>query len=258
VRCTETLRPLAQLTGEKVRVVTSLHLHNKSSRTGSADSGPDIDSLIREAIASGEPTVVCAHRVNLPDLRAAALAVLTGHVAAGEAKGSSADDELDEPFELPKEWDDVLNTSGFWVLNVARLPPPPEPEMAEREMADLVAAREAEGETMRQAAKRAGPPAAEPPARPLWRRLLRLPARDDARDAIRAGQPAGPAELAEMAGLPVPGDEALVPALLGAPVPDAPEPIEAPEVAAASEPADARPPVGVLVSADHYDLAELS
>ena len=84
-RCTETLRPLAQLTGERVREVPALYIHDKSSGTGSADSGQDIDSLIRAAIAAGEPTVVCAHRENLPDLRAAALAALTGHVAAGSS-----------------------------------------------------------------------------------------------------------------------------------------------------------------------------
>jgi 8-oxo-dGTP diphosphatase len=201
-RCTETLRPLAQLTGAQVRQVPSLYIHHNSSGTGSADSRSAIDSLIREAITAGEPAVVCAHRENLSDLRAAALAALTGHVAAGDGP---ADHALDDPFELPKDWDDSLNTSGFWVLNVAPLPPAQESE------AEAEAARE---------------PAPEPPARPLWRRLLRLPA--------RAGSPAVPVIASE------PGTDA-----------GDTEP-------AAAEPSDDSAPVGVLVSADRYDLAELS
>jgi 8-oxo-dGTP diphosphatase len=207
VRCTETLRPLAQLTGEQVREVPSLYIHHKSSGTDSADSGPDIDSLIRAAIAAGEPTVVCAHRENLPVLRAAALAALTGHVAAGE---SPAEDAVDDPFELPKEWDDALNTSGFWVLNVAPLPAAVEP-----------------------GAVAPVPQAPDPAARPLWRRLLRLRPRDYVLDAGElAGGPAAPSTLA---GLGEAGDEARDAA-----------------------PASDGGPAGVLVSADRYDLAELS
>jgi len=202
VRCTETLRPLAQLAGERVREVPSLYIRDKSSGTGSADSNPDIDSLIREAIVAGEPTVVCAHRENLPDLRAAALAALTGHVAAGEGP---ADHALDDPFELPKEWDDTLNTSGFWVLNVGPLPLANEPEP------------EVEAEADHE-------PSPAPSARPLWRRLLRLPARDSARVMT--------------AGVSEPSDD--------------------PEPSDAAEPSNAPEPVGVLVSADRYDLAELS
>jgi hypothetical protein len=113
---------------------------------------------------------------------------------------------LDDPFELPKEWDDTLNTSGFWVLHVALLPSAEEPE----------AQAEAVHETV---------PA--PPARPLWRRLLRLPARDSA-SGVRArhGAPVDEGRDHE------PGD-VLVPSADSA-------------------------PAGVLVSADLYDLAELS
>ncbi len=158
--------------------------------------------------------MVCAHRENLPDLRAAALAALTGHVAAGE---TSADDTRDAPFELPKEWDDTLNTSGFWVLNVAPLPAPAEPEA----VAEAPAAAAAH----------------EPLARPLWRRLLGLPARDSAR--VEPG--------AVHSAVPEPGD-------------DDPRARarrrrrdrRGPATAAASAPA------GVLISADRYDLAELS
>jgi 8-oxo-dGTP diphosphatase len=214
-RCTETLRPLAQLTGEQVRGVRSLYIHDKSSRTGSADSGPDIDSLIRAAIAAGEPTVVCAHRENLPGLRAAALAALTGYRVAGEI---TADDAPQDRFELPKEWDDTLNTSGFWVLNVAALP------QALPSAADLEAAAEA---------GQPAPTAPEQPARSLWRRLLRR----GARDSVRGRDPlaGGPAGLSALAGAGGAGDEAR-------------DPARAPESG----------PAGVLISADRYDLAELS
>ena len=83
VRCAETLGPLAALTGEQVRLERSLYLHNQSSRTDAADSGTEIAALVREAIAAGEPTVICAHRENLPVLQEAALTALAGH-SAGE------------------------------------------------------------------------------------------------------------------------------------------------------------------------------
>jgi 8-oxo-dGTP pyrophosphatase MutT (NUDIX family)/phosphohistidine phosphatase SixA len=120
VRCADTLRPLAQLTGEQVRVEQSLYVHNQSPRMGAADSGSDIAALVREVIASGEPTVICAHRENLPLLQKAALAALAAHpddAADASAPGDGA-------AELPAEWDETLPTSGFWVLNVAPLPQP--------------------------------------------------------------------------------------------------------------------------------------
>src|SRR6266700_5842385 len=52
VRCTETLRPLSQLTGEQVRAESSLYMNNESSGTTAADPDPDITALVREAIAS--------------------------------------------------------------------------------------------------------------------------------------------------------------------------------------------------------------
>lgn len=101
VRCLETLRPLAELTGARVREEPALYLHHQaSSGTGRADSAPSIAALVREAIASAEPTVFCAHRENIPDLQAAVLAVLS--------VGS----------DLPNDWDDSLPTAGFWILNV--------------------------------------------------------------------------------------------------------------------------------------------
>jgi 8-oxo-dGTP diphosphatase len=123
VRCTETLRPLAQLTGEQVRLEKSLYIHNQPPRTGAADSGSEITALVREVIASGEPTVICAHRENLPVLQQAALAALAGRSAGAAGAAAPADASA----ELPKEWNEPLPTSGFWVLNVAPLPPPPGP-----------------------------------------------------------------------------------------------------------------------------------
>jgi 8-oxo-dGTP pyrophosphatase MutT (NUDIX family)/phosphohistidine phosphatase SixA len=123
VRCADTLRPLAQLTGEQVRLEKSLYIHNQPPRTGAADSGSDITALVRAVIASGEPTVICAHRENLPVLQQAALAALAGR--SDGAAGAAAPG--DASAELPKEWNEPLPTSGFWVLNVAPLPPPPGP-----------------------------------------------------------------------------------------------------------------------------------
>lgn len=194
VRCADTLRPLAELTGGHVRTEPSLSIHNQSSETDAAYSVPAMTALLREVIAAGEPTVLCAHRENLPALREAALTVLAGHsagepgpVASGgpivsadpivfggsSMSGGTASSGM--VADLPKEWDDLLPTSGFWVLNVA----PPS-----------------------SAGWSAGQPAATSPAapRPWWRRLF--------------------------GGSAVRGD------------------------------GDHRDPVGVLVSADRYDLSE--
>jgi 8-oxo-dGTP diphosphatase len=131
VRCTDTLRPLAELTGGQVRTEPSLSIHNQSSGTDAAYSVTAMAALVREAVAAGEPTVVCAHRENLPGLREAALTVLAGHsagepgpVASGGIVASGGPGRSGSTLvDLPKEWDDPLPTSSFWVLNVA----PPEP-----------------------------------------------------------------------------------------------------------------------------------
>lgn len=112
IRCTETLRPLAEVTGEQVRAEPALYIHNHSA------PGDNLVALVREVIAVGEPTVICAHRENLPVLQQAALAVLAGHSAAqpdGPPTGAPT-------AELPKDWDEPLPTSGFWVLNIAAAP----------------------------------------------------------------------------------------------------------------------------------------
>ena len=129
VRCVETLRPFAELSGAELREEPSLYIHTQSSRTDPADSQPSIAALMTQAIAAGEPTIFCAHRENIPVLQAAALAALgLDQPASDAAPGSARADVGLEGFpELPKEWDDPLPTSGFWVLNLTHPPPAPHP-----------------------------------------------------------------------------------------------------------------------------------
>jgi 8-oxo-(d)GTP phosphatase len=102
VRCLDTVRPYAALTGTQVRAERSLYV--QSSGTGPADSA----ALITETIRAGEPAVCCAHRENMPVLQAAAVGALGGPDSG----------------RMPEEWGNMLPTSGFWVLHMA-LPPPP-------------------------------------------------------------------------------------------------------------------------------------
>jgi 8-oxo-dGTP diphosphatase len=90
VRCVETVRPYAEFTGAQIRVEESL----EPSRTASGES----IALIADAVVCGEPTVLCAHRENLPSLLAAAADMLGA---------SHAPDERDGP----------LPTAGFYVLH---------------------------------------------------------------------------------------------------------------------------------------------
>jgi 8-oxo-dGTP pyrophosphatase MutT (NUDIX family)/phosphohistidine phosphatase SixA len=230
VRCADTLRPLAELTGEEVRAEPSLYLHGRSSPTGAADPAADLTALVREVIASREPTVICAHRENLPLLQEAALASLTGHSASVSGNGApGAGGPGDVIAQLPKEWDEALPTSGFWVLNVA--PPPPaeaaaDPGGGPPMPADLVAT----------------PPSA---GRPWWRRLLGGIA--TARDASPSGQPG--ADGRQVGQAVVAGADA------GAPGGDTAGRVD---VAGSGDagPGGSAGPVGVLVSADRYDLSE--
>jgi 8-oxo-(d)GTP phosphatase len=93
-RCAETVRPYAELTRATVRPEPAL----QPSRTGSGDPS----ALIARAVAAGGPAVVCAHRENLSDLLAAALAAL----GAADVRVAGAD----EPEPLPP--------SGFWALHM--------------------------------------------------------------------------------------------------------------------------------------------
>jgi 8-oxo-dGTP diphosphatase len=224
VRCTDTLRPLSEATGKQVRVEQSLYLHGQSSPPGAADPGTEITALIREVIASGEPTVICAHRENLPDLQEAALTALAGHSAHAPGAGASG-----AIAELPNEWDEALPTSGFWVLNVAPLPAPPAPEP------DLAAPGPAAPEP---------PDPAPAPGRRWWQRL-----RVRASHAVSA-RPAGDLTGGDVGSAHATGGNA-----------DGSETDEGDVTG--SEPrggdgdyASTAGPAGVLISADRYDLAE--
>jgi 8-oxo-(d)GTP phosphatase len=92
VRCTETVRPYAELTGAEVQLDSSLEI----SGTDPGACPP----LIADAVAAGQPTVFCAHRENLPLLLAAALDALGVH-------------------GVPEGVRDPLPTAGFWVLHTA-------------------------------------------------------------------------------------------------------------------------------------------
>jgi 8-oxo-(d)GTP phosphatase len=92
VRCTETVRPYAELTGAEIEAEYSIEI----SRTDPAASA----ALIADAVRAGEPAVFCAHRENLPRLLAAAVSALGGY---GGGVGEH----------------DTLPTAGFWVLHIA-------------------------------------------------------------------------------------------------------------------------------------------
>jgi 8-oxo-dGTP diphosphatase len=230
-RCADTLRPLAELTGEEVRAEPSLYLHGRSSPTGAADPAADLTALVREVIASREPTVICAHRENLPFLQEAALASLTGHSASVSGNGApGAGGPGDVIAQLPKEWDEALPTSGFWVLNVAPLPQAqdPDPSPAPPMPADLVASARAT-------------------SRRWWRRVFggansaHVPLLDTSA-SDRQGTDAHHGDEAAVTGT---GGEARADELNGGHA-----------LAADAGRGSTDRPAGVLVSADRYDLAE--
>jgi 8-oxo-dGTP diphosphatase len=226
VRCADTLRPLAELTGGQVRPVPSLSLHNQSYGTGAADSDTEVTALVREVIASGEPTVICAHRENLPVLQEAALAALTGDPA--DAPGAAAPG--DAITGLPKEWDDGLPTSGFWVLNVAQLP-----SGLERDQEP--------GQSCEQAAPAPPEPSDRLASRsaasgPWWRRVIG--------GTASPGLSVGDAPAGRRGGAEAAGNEAGGKTRAAEPARDA----------APAASADTGRPVGVLISADRYDISE--
>jgi len=102
VRCLDTVRPYAALSGARVREEHALQV--RSSGTDPAASA----DIISETVRAGEPAVCCAHRENLPVLQAAAIGAL------GPPDGAA----------LPSEWGDALPTSGFWVLHMTPAPAP--------------------------------------------------------------------------------------------------------------------------------------
>lgn len=166
VRCLDTVRPLAQRTGATLQEEPSLYIHGQPPATGlpapaAPRPGVTLTALVRSAIASAEPTIICAHRENLPLLQQTALSALgirftvvagadrgdvdgtgphgTGADGAGAnragAERAGADGAADgvraggpdadvgaAGVGIAVEWNDDLPTSGFWVLNVAQPP----------------------------------------------------------------------------------------------------------------------------------------
>ena len=229
-----------------MRLERSLYLSDQPPGTGAADSGSEITALLREVIASGEPTVICAHRENLPELREAALAALAGHPDASGAVVPG-----DALAELPKDWDVTLPTSGFWVLNVAPLPPPAEPERAEQdpdpaapEPPDSAAAASALSRRRWQLRRtRSGRVAGPRPASEVAGRDVRdadVAGRDVAGGGVAGGGVASGAARGNTA-RGGPGDSGVSPGETRA---------------GDSRAASAAGRVGVLVSADRYDLSE--
>jgi phosphohistidine phosphatase SixA len=230
-RCADTLRPVSQLTGEQVRKEPALYIHGQPSITGEADTAAEVTALVREALAAGEPAVICAHRENLPLLQEAALSALAGHSApapgGGAAAGGAPDDVIGQ---LPKEWDEPLPTAGFWVLNVAPLPPAP--ESGESAPAGPDQARPEQARAMP-----AGLVTTPPPSRPWWRRLLAWFAGRGATVGRRRGVDGARREEEDVtAGSNADADEAVA-----GDARDGDDPVG---------------PLGVLVSADRYDLSE--
>jgi 8-oxo-dGTP diphosphatase len=90
-RCVATVRPYAALTGAKLEVEPAL-------APGAFEEDPEAGpALVTAAVAAGQPTLVCAHRENIPPLLAAASAAL----------GAAPPD------------DPALRKGGFWVLHSA-------------------------------------------------------------------------------------------------------------------------------------------
>jgi 8-oxo-(d)GTP phosphatase len=90
-RCVATVRPYAALTGAKLEVEPALTV---GAFEDDPEAGP---ALVAAAVAVGEPTVICAHRENIPPLLA----------AASEALGAVPPDGR------------TLRKAGFWVLHSA-------------------------------------------------------------------------------------------------------------------------------------------
>lgn len=71
LRCLDTVRPYAGLAGERVQAQPALGTAPPTGQGSAAD-------VIASAIASAQPTIVCAHRENLPGLIDAALEMSRG------------------------------------------------------------------------------------------------------------------------------------------------------------------------------------
>ncbi|HEX3965916.1 MAG TPA: NUDIX hydrolase [Trebonia sp.] len=106
VRCLDTVRPYADITGSTVRPEDSLRALSRSAAANPA-------SLIYALIVARDPAIVCAHRENLPFLLEAAL-VVTGTGADGNQVPASA------RRPLPKGGLLVLHLSGETLAAIDR------------------------------------------------------------------------------------------------------------------------------------------
>jgi 8-oxo-(d)GTP phosphatase len=81
LRCTETVRPYAEVAGVPIETDRSFYDHlgrtdSGSSSTGSSSTGSSSTALIRSLVAAAQPAIVCLHRENLPVVLGEACAVL--------------------------------------------------------------------------------------------------------------------------------------------------------------------------------------
>ncbi len=270
-RCVETLRPFAELSGAELREEPSLYIHHHSSRTDPADSPTSIAALLAEAVTAGEPTIFCAHRENIPVLQAAALAALgLAQPPSDAAPGSALAGVGLEAFpELPKEWDDPLPTSGFWVLNLTLPPPPPRHHPRPDIVRDPTLTR-----SLVAPSASAAPPARQLPA---WRRWFRARTRIGAHArSPRSAAPPAPASHRRHRPAPPrrPRRPAPPPPRLTAPPPRPAQPPARPNSSPPRSSPPSPPPPGPhprsprkpathtpasaprLISADRYDLTE--
>jgi 8-oxo-dGTP pyrophosphatase MutT (NUDIX family)/phosphohistidine phosphatase SixA len=98
-RCLATIEPYAGHVGAPVVVEPALMLPRPSGSDTAADQDthPEVVSAVRRLLADGIPTVICAHRENIPDIVAVAC----------------------EYLNAPPPTDPSLRKSSFWVLQAA-------------------------------------------------------------------------------------------------------------------------------------------
>ncbi len=98
-RCLATIEPYAGHVGAPVVVEPALMLPRRSGAETSADQDthPEVIGAVRRLLADGIPTVICAHRENIPDIMAVAC----------------------EYLNAPPPPDPSLPKSSFWILQAA-------------------------------------------------------------------------------------------------------------------------------------------
>jgi 8-oxo-dGTP diphosphatase len=110
VRCLDTIRPYADLTGSPVRPSDALTARYETSPTIRA-------APLFSLIAARSPGILCAHRENLPALLEAGAGFLGGFPGGGSS-GTAIPDRLAKP--LPKGAFLVLHTAAGTLLDIDR------------------------------------------------------------------------------------------------------------------------------------------